>query len=720
MNSHKFLLFAFVFLLSGIQVQAQKNHIVINEILASNARGFADGFGEHDDWIELYNLTDSNIQLAGMFLTDDPDYPTKHEIGDSEYWTIVESKGFILLWVDNDPEQGKRHLSFSLSKKGGYIGLYDRDTLLVDEIYYRAQDRDRSLGRIKVNENELAIFKHPTPNEHNENGLRLNLTKTFVDVNLSSGFYESQQIINLSCVLEGNIHYTLDGSEPNHKSDIYVNPIVLDSSCVLRARLIKKGFLPDAIISRSFFINEKNSLAVVSLIVDPKDLWRKKKGIYRNFEKRGMEVPAHIEYFDTTETGAFQLSLSNAATTRIVGNTSRRQPKKSFAFFATDNDGVKDRFEYPVFKDKNIESFKSLWVRADATSGRNVPELWVGERFKNELLYEVNKQMNGNIDMQAYQPVSVYLNGKYWGLYNLMERKGKDFIYNNYGEKDVDILTAEDAKIVSGNINEYDELMFYVAQNDVSIDSVYEEVCNQIDVDSYIDYWVNEAYCGAKDINVNIRYWKSKAPGSKWKWISFDQDSWYTSKQESLKYYLDKGKVFFLGRLMKNQEFKKQWINRMCDYLNTGFKAENVINLVDQITSRIETEVNRDRDRWSDSMLYVPKGQRIKWIKDYADKRPEFLRQHMVDYFKLTGKVNEITVIQGNPAHGSVKVNSIFPKGKVWKGFYISDVPISVEAIPEEGYKFVRWKKKKLPQSSKIILSVKKHRKFEPVFEKII
>ena len=50
--------------------------------------------------------------------------------------------------------------------------------------------------------------------------------------------------------------------------------------------------------------------------------------------------------------------------------------------------------------------------------------------------------MQGNIDMQAYEPVSLYLNGKYWGLYNLMERKGRDFIFNNHGETDVDVLTS--------------------------------------------------------------------------------------------------------------------------------------------------------------------------------------------------------------------------------------------------------------------------------------
>ena len=283
----------------------------------------------------------------------------------------------------------------------------------------------------------------------------------------------------------------------------------------------------------------------------------------------------------------------------------------------------------------------------------------------------------------------------------------------------MDILTAEDAKIVTGNINEYDQLMFYIAQNDIATDSVYQKVCEQIQIESYIDYWVNETYCGARDINVNIRFWKSKNPGSKWRWISYDQDSWYTYKEESLKYYLDNGKVFFLGRLMKNWEFKKQWINRMCDYLNTGFRGDNVTALVDQITNRIDTEVLRDRNRWSDSMLYIPRGQRINWIKDYAYKRPDFLRQNMIDYFKLPGKVNEITVKQPNQNEGYVKINTIYPTGKIWKGHYLSHIPIKIEAIPNEGYRFVRWKKGNLPKNAKVEIDTRKNKKFEPVFERI-
>tara|TARA_B100001109_G_C18847111_1_gene467386 strand:- start:1054 stop:2034 length:981 start_codon:yes stop_codon:yes gene_type:complete len=326
--------------------------------------------------------------------------------------------------------------------------------------------------------------------------------------------------------------------------------------------------------------------------------------------------------------------------------------------------------------------------------------------------------MNGQVDMQAYEPVSVFLNGQYWGLYNLMERKGKDFIFNNHGETEVDILTSSDAKAVSGNISEYDQMIFYIAQNDITQNSIYQEILNQIHVDSYIDYWVNETYCGARDISVNIRYWKSKSPDAKWRWISYDQDSWYTAQEESLNYYLDKGKVFLFERLMKNQTFREDWINRMCDYLNKGFKAQNVISLVDKITGRIAIEVDRDRRRWQDSMLYIKKGERISWIKDYAVKRPEFIRKHIIDYFKLDHGVSDIKVIQ-NVSMGHVRINSIDIHESLWTGKYIEDIPINIEAIPNKGYAFDRWKGKSLPKERSIRVKTKKNKKFIPIFKKI-
>ena len=707
----------FYFQISLFHVYGQT--IVINEVLAANTNLNYDGFGEQDDWIEFYNHSGDTLQMSGMFLTNDSLNPTKHEIGkNSEDWTKINPKSHALYWLDNDPEQGQRHISFAIKKKGGYLSLYDRDTNLVDHLAFGEQTDNISFGRITPDSRDLGFFGTPTPNDKNKNGQRVNRNPNKVKLSLGSGFYDTSQLITLSADKKSAIYYSIDGSEPTNKSTLYADPIRIDSTTVLRARIISEGYRPDLVTNASYFINEKSELSVVSLIVSPNDLWKKRKGIYSNFENREIEVSAHVQYFDTLKNGTFKLAISKSATTRIAGKTSRRQPKKSFSFFATNDDGQGERFNYPVFKDKEIDNFGGLWVRADATSGRNVSDLWVGERFKNELLYEVNKEMNGQVDMQAYEPVSVFLNGQYWGIYNLMERKGKDFIYNNHGEKEVDILTSSDAKAVSGNISEYDQMIFYIAQNNISTDSVYQKILNQVHIDSYIDYWVNETYCGARDISVNIRYWKSKSEGAKWRWISYDQDSWYSAEEESLNYYLDRGKVFLFERLMKNQTFRDKWINRMCDYLNKGYKAENVISLVDQITERIEIEVARDRERWQDSMLYIQKGERVEWIKDYAVKRPDFIREHIVEYFKLDNGISAIQVIQ-NINMGHVKINSLEIEEPIWTGKYIENIPIQIEAIPNDGYVFEKWKSQRLTDEKKLTISTKKIKKITPIFKKI-
>ena len=714
----RFYCFAlFCFQISLFHVYGQT--IVINEVLAANTNLNYDGFGEQDDWIEFYNRSNDTLQMSGMFLTNDSLNPTKHQIGkNSEEWTKINPKSYALYWLDNDPEQGQRHISFAIKKKGGYLSLYDRDTNLIDHLAFGEQTDNISFGRITADSLDLAFFRTPTPNHKNTNGQRVNMNPNKVKLSLGSGFYNDAQFISLLADKKSKIYYSMDGSEPTNKSILYTHPIRIDSTTVLRARIISEGYRPDLITNATYFINEKSALSVVSLIVSPNDLWKKRKGIYSNFENREIEASAHIQYFDTLKNGTFKLAISKSATTRIAGKTSRRQPKKSFSFFATNEDGQGERFNYPVFKDKEIDNFGGLWVRADATSGRNVSDLWVGERFKNELLYEVNKEMSGQVDMQAYEPVSVFLNGQYWGIYNLMERKGKDFIYNNHGENEVDILTSSDAKAVSGDISEYDQMIFYIAQNDISTDSIYQKILNQVHIDSYIDYWVNETYCGARDISVNIRYWKSKSEGAKWRWISYDQDSWYTAEEESLKYYLDRGKVFLFERLMKNQTFRDKWINRMCDYLNKGFKTENVILLVDQITERIEIEVERDRERWQDSMLYIQKGERIEWIKDYAKKRPDFIRKHIVEYFDLDNGVSTIQVVQ-NINMGHVKINSLKIEEANWTGQYIEKIPIQIEAIANDGYVFEKWKSHGLPDEKKLTISTKKIKKIIPIFKKI-
>ncbi len=692
--------------------------LVINEVLASNKKAHYDGFGEFDDWIEIYNPLDSPVNLGGMFITDDLTNPSKYQFSQkSDSWLTVAPKGYLLLWLDGDPEQGRRHINFSLNKENGVIAIYDKNLTLLDKVVYKDQKTDMSLGRLSVDDPELGVFEEPSFTKPNKNGLKLTPDSARVFSNHPSGFYTQAFTVSFSSNFEGQIYYTTDGSEPTKESTIYSNPVKIDSTMVLRAIVVRKGYNLNSISTWTFFVNTKSTLPVLSLTTDPDNLWHKRKGIYRKFEKRGWERAAFVEYFDFNNENDLQSAFTKSVDIRIAGKTSRRQPKKSFAIFSNNLDG-KNKINYKIFDDKPIESFSSFWVRADATSGRNVPKLWVGERFKNELLYQVNKDMNGNVDMQAYQPVQLYLNGEYWGLYNLMERKGSDFIANNHGEDKIDILTSENTKVVKGSMDEYLDMIDYITVNNPETDSVYNNMAQWMDMDSYIDYWVYEVYSGAHDIAVNIRYWKARKEDAKWRWISYDQDSWNTVDENSFNYFIEHGKVFLLQQLMKNITFRNKYFNRMCDFLNTGLSPDNVTNHVNRITEYIAAEVEKDRQRWQDTMLYVPKNERINWILNYAKLRPDVIRSHMLSYFNLKGSVRSVKIINQN-GNGVMRLNTILVKEAAWEGYYLSNVPLNIEAIPNEGYVFVKWKNRKLGKKPSLTVNPEDFNEFVPVFKKL-
>ena len=700
-----------------LAIQTSCQSIVISELMAANKKNISDGFGESDDWIELYNAGDSSIDIGNFFLTDNINNPTKHQIPATKpYWTTIESHQRIILWVDGDDEQGTRHLNFNLAQKGGFIAIFDSDTNLIDQLNYPLQYSDISYGREQDASNQMCFFPIPTGGSPNVGGSRINDPAVFPEFSISSGFYDSSITISLSCSYEGSIYYSTDGKEPTIEQGIlYDSPIKIDSTTVLRATLIRKGYFAGTIVTQSYFINENPSIPVVSLTADPKDLWDKKQGIYYKYKRKGWERQGNVEYFDLSDSGALYPAFNNAINMRISGKTSRRQPKKSFALFTDDAYGH-SRINYQIFKDKDIHSFGSIGIRSDATSGRNVPDLWVGERFKNELLYEVNKEMGSTVGMQAYQPVLLFLNGKYWGLYNLMERKGADFIENNFGFANVDIMTGENETVVRGNSRRYDELTTFILKNPSLNDSIYAKLCTMMNMECYIDYWIYEVYSSTHDNQVNIRYWRPKGPSQKWEWISYDQDSWHTYDENSISRFAEGDEVFLFSLLLESEHFRKDFANRMCDYLNTTLQSDNVIRLVNQITNHIALEVPREKERWQDTMLYIPSNQRVDWIMEYAVQRPCNIRSHIMTHYGLEGGEAEIT-LKGNE-NGDIQINSITIKKYPWKGYYLENIPISLQAIPKPGYKFVGWSDKSYPKEEHIEIMPKPGMQIEPKFKK--
>ena len=151
-------------------------HLYINELMAANRQTVADEYGEYDDWVEIYNGSDSAIRLDGMYLSDDMREPTKWQIRGIE----ISPKSYQLFWLDGDPEQGIGHAGFNLSASGEGIGIFDSDengNAIVDWIAFGIQAEDVSLGRYPDGGDTLESCASATPGESNirvENSVTFN------------------------------------------------------------------------------------------------------------------------------------------------------------------------------------------------------------------------------------------------------------------------------------------------------------------------------------------------------------------------------------------------------------------------------------------------------------------------------------------------------------------------------------------------------------------
>ena len=162
-----FLIIALILVFSSCKEEetSELSGLFINEFLASNDACCADEKGEYDDWVELYNKTESPIDIGGMYFTDKPDDDDPYKIPDSiPSKTTIPPGGFLVLWCDKDEEQGVLHLKVKLSADGESVILIDKDRVsIIDSLTFESQKTDVSMGRDPSNFLQWKTFTNPTP-----------------------------------------------------------------------------------------------------------------------------------------------------------------------------------------------------------------------------------------------------------------------------------------------------------------------------------------------------------------------------------------------------------------------------------------------------------------------------------------------------------------------------------------------------------------------------
>jgi len=164
----------YVFQVPPEMLEPYEPGLFVNEFVASNGTGYQDNNGDFDDWIEIYNSSDTAVDIGGMYVSDD--------LGDRTMWqipttepdsTTIQPGEFLILSADKEPEQGVLHVNIKLSGGGEDIALFagdDHQNVILDGLSFGAQTTDVSYGRETDGGATWVEFVQPTPGASNNAG----------------------------------------------------------------------------------------------------------------------------------------------------------------------------------------------------------------------------------------------------------------------------------------------------------------------------------------------------------------------------------------------------------------------------------------------------------------------------------------------------------------------------------------------------------------------
>jgi hypothetical protein len=462
---------------------------------------------------------------------------------------------------------------------------------------------------------------------------------------------------------EGTIRYTLDGSIPTRRSPVYRGPLRLDSSAVVRARILRHGALPGPVATWHFIVGPRSGLPIVSLASDPVGLWGRYTGIYRHPLGRGRawEREAHVGYIPAG-TGS---AVGFPAELRLHGSFTRNSRKKSFRI-RYDGAALPDSLlPGAVFPRGEGDDERETIIRSGATDPIN--------RIRDALATRLYAAIGGTVS--GAEPVELFLNGAYWGIYDLRERIDEGFLYDRFGPGRHELLThAHEGERrwltpVVGTRDGWDASLRALESLDLTGDEGLAAAMRLIDVDGTIDYWIHNIYGAHADWpHNNVYVYRLDGPDRRWRWIAWDMDlAMDTVEHNTLAWALRDGprNDLILGyepgvmedepwriestlpirALLRSPYLRDGFIARTQVLLDLHYTEERVLATLDSVLSATAPARRRDLDRWRwpDSTL----DYRIDAIRRFARERPAILRTHLAERFGLGDAVPVRIIVRG-------------------------------------------------------------------------
>lgn len=671
--------------------------IVISEVRNDYGSVLYSASGSSHGFIELYNNSDTDISLDGYYLSDTKEDLSKYPISGC----VIPANEYVVFWSNLADDiryiqsyQYDYFLGFSLDQ-GESAFLTNPDGVVVDSV--TIPDLEKGTAYAQGLNDRVWAMREATPGTANTTA-RISVTKIQSPVfSLESGFYTGETELAIHAFGNCDIYYTLDGSVPDQNSIKYETPFVLSDATanpnlysaitnitlsemtppeynipkanVVRAVAIDQAGNKSSIISKSYFIDFESKsgfsdLSTISMIVDPEDLFGDTFGLYVlgdtwnnvgqyqeldfNYQAianyalsgKGWRRQAEITLFDIDNS---LIDMQNVAVS-IHGGASVLHAQKGFNLYALPVADGKEQ----VFPDLFAGNQTNIMLRAGG----------YGDWFDTKIRDILNQTLveDRAVGIQHAIPCQVFINGEYFGLYNLQERVNADLVSSTYGVNPNNVILLKNNVVTEGEPHEsalYHDVVKFATSNDLSVPENYEAICEMIDIQSFIDYFCFQIYIANRDsIGNNFARWRSrnvtddKYSDGKWRWILYDTDDSVGISEHGSNptvnsfteghHAMHPVDYPLFAALIKNETFLIRFADSFIEIAEKNFNYEKVERLVDELAEQYCSGVVISHNRfgkksYTEDDFY----DSINTIKAFYKERYAHIYEHMLNTLDL-------------------------------------------------------------------------------------
>ena len=598
-----------------------------------------------EDWIELHNASQEAVDLTGWRLSDDKDNLPLYQF---EATTLAPG-GYLV--VEN--------MAFALDRYQDTVYLANSANIVVHHLRTGVQSSTISRGCLPGSAQAYYFSTHTKGAANPQEGYAAYAAAPTFSVD--DIYVEAGVSVALSAPEGCTIHYTTNGTAPTTASTQYTGPITVSQNTVLRAISAAPGMLTSTVATHTYLTESLHTLPVVCVSMNPDDFSSEATGIYARgagyYEEdfdgsdfahtranywQDWERAANITWYEADG----ELGVSFDAGISIHGQFSRENAKKSFNIKLRSDYGQSE-ITYPFFRDCDVTTFTTLILRS---SGQD----WDDTILKDAFIHQAVKgQMD--VDIMDCRPCVVYINGEYWGIYNLREKQNEDHVlsYNPDAVKGaVDIIKGND-NVRAGDTTAWLDLRAYIKArlpeggkpNQMNNADVMAYIDERVNIKSLQEWMMAEIFFANTDTGNVRRY---TYDGGEWYWMLFDLDWALQTGAASRPNYLAElfnsdghgtNNNFFshMQQAIYNcDEWRNEFIRLYAQHLNTTFSVARLHRILDQMAAEIRPEMERNVARWGAPASVDAWEQKISDMKDTISLRWSAAVNELKTYFNLS------------------------------------------------------------------------------------